>query len=146
MIPPNFFEKFETSLLKYCSTMSVEAIVSTLLRRSLLIMTDTSMTSMLLKCGVPQDSVLDLILFSHFINDIASLGLLSTALSSDNHILASYKRNSTSCFALRSVANLTSSKTVYFALFVSNLRTAIPFWGTYCTIQIDLIFNYIQQD
>lgn len=79
------------------------------------------------------------------VESVKFLGLVvDNSLKWDLHIDALSKKLSSACFALRSVSkelNLSTSRTVYCALFESHLRYALPFWGTCCATQFDRIFR-----
>ena len=79
------------------------------------------------------------------VKSVKFLGLVvDNSLKWDIHIEALSKKLSSACFALRSVSkelNLSVARTVYYALFESHLRYALPFWGTCCAAQFDRIFK-----
>ena len=79
------------------------------------------------------------------VDSVKFLGLVvDNYLKWDLHIDALAKKLSSACFALRSVANvlnLSTSRTVYYALFESHLRYALPFWGACCATQFERIFK-----
>uniref|UniRef100_A0A6P7GKQ2 Uncharacterized protein LOC114337976 n=1 Tax=Diabrotica virgifera virgifera TaxID=50390 RepID=A0A6P7GKQ2_DIAVI len=79
------------------------------------------------------------------VESVKFLGLIvDKSLKWNLHIDALHKKLSSACFALRSVAtemNLSTSRTVYYALFESHLRYALPFWGTCCATQFERIFK-----
>ena len=79
------------------------------------------------------------------VDSVRFLGLVvDNSLKWDLHIEALSKKLSSACFALRSVSkelNSSTSRMVYYALFESHLRYALPFWGTCCATKFDRIFK-----
>ena len=60
------------------------------------------------------------------------------------HIDPLSRKLSSACFALRSISkelSLSTSITVYFSLFESHLRYALPFWGSCSVTQFNRIFR-----
>lgn len=73
------------------------------------------------------------------------LGLtVDDTLKWTQHIEALTKRLTSACFALRSVASelgMSTARQIYFALFESHLRYALPFWGSCSQEKFEIIFR-----